>query len=66
MYQPYAVEVTCWACGEIIEDLSEAEHYGEEINHVECPEISVDKGRELRIEFSRLFFVALTSHALKG
>lgn len=38
MSQPYTAEVNCRNCGEIIEDLAEAEHYGEEINHVECPE----------------------------
>lgn len=32
------MDIKCWTCDEIIEDLAEAEAYGEEIRHVECPE----------------------------
>ena len=32
------MDVKCWTCGEPITDFSEADNYGEEIRHIECPD----------------------------
>lgn len=53
------LNVKCWTCNQIIEDLSEAETYGEEIRHIECPEPTWLEERPLEMPgYGALFVMA--------
>ncbi len=51
------MDVRCWTCDQVIEDPSEAEAYGEEIRHIECPEPTWTEERPLEMPGAGALFV---------